>query len=138
MTTSQKAACVTKRLLNIRRISFADVNALSELAKAKFPSAVVPSWQRSRRIAERLVTIRGRLLMAFLCMTLITVGLGAYAAKNIAEGARLAVETFDHSLQSISFARAAAVDFATMEGLAARRRLRSAEGNPARTLITHR
>lgn len=61
--------------------------------------------------------------MAFLCMTLITVGLGAYAAKNIAEGARLVVETFDHSLQSISFARAAAVDFATMEGLAARRRL---------------
>ena len=61
--------------------------------------------------------------MAFLCMTVITAALGAYAVRSIAEGARLVIETFDNSLMSISFARAAAVDFATMEGLAARRRL---------------
>ena len=70
-----------------------------------------------------MVTIRGKLLMAFLCMTVITTELGAYAVHSIAEGARLVIETFDNSLMSISFARAAAVDFATMEGLAARRRL---------------
>ena len=56
-------------------------------------------------------------------MTVITGALGAYAVKNIAEGARLVTETFDNSLMSISFARAAAVDFSEMESLAARRRL---------------
>jgi diguanylate cyclase (GGDEF)-like protein len=61
--------------------------------------------------------------MAFLCMSVITAGLGGYAVHSVAEGARLVAETFDNSLMSISFARAAAVDFATMEGLAARRRL---------------
>ena len=61
--------------------------------------------------------------MAFLCMTVITAALGAYAVHGIATGARLVTETFDNSLMSISFARAAAVDFATIEGLAARRRL---------------
>ena len=91
----------------------------------KLQSAVVPPRGRSQRIADLLVTIRGKLLIAFLCMTLITLALGAYAAKNIAEGARLVIETFDQSLMSISFARAAAVDFAAMEGLAARRQLSS-------------
>jgi diguanylate cyclase (GGDEF)-like protein len=120
---SQKVSCATKGPLNIRSINFADVNSFSENAEPDNPPVFDLSWRRSRRIAERLVSIRGKLLMAFLCTTLITVGLGVYAAKNIAEGARLVVETFDNSLMSISFARAAAVDFATMEGLAARRRL---------------
>jgi PAS domain-containing protein len=71
----------------------------------------------------RLVTIRGKLLMAFLCMTAITAALGAYAVRSVTDGARLVTETFDNSLMSISFARAAAVDFASMEGLAVRRRL---------------
>ena len=81
------------------------------------------AWRTSQRLAARLVTIRGRLLIAFLCMTLITATLGAYAVRSITEGARLVTETFDNSLMSISFARAAAVDFSTMEGLAVRRRL---------------
>ena len=80
-----------------------------------------------RAVIARLVTIRGKLLMAFLCMTIVTGGLGAYAVASIADGARLVIETFDNSLMSISFARAAAVDFATMEGLAARRQIVSDE-----------
>jgi diguanylate cyclase (GGDEF)-like protein len=61
--------------------------------------------------------------MAFLCMTVITAALGTYAVRSIAEGARLVIEMYDNSLMSISFARAAAVDFAAMEGLAARQLL---------------
>ena len=78
--------------------------------------------QVPQRFAARLVTIRGKLWMAFLCMTVITTALGVYAVHSVAEGARLVTEIFDKSLMSISFARAASVDFASMEGLAARRR----------------
>ena len=99
------------------------MTAFSASAGRKVKLVPALAWRTSRRIAGRLVTIRGKLLMAFLCMTVITAALGAYAAVNIAEGARLVIETFDNSLMSISFARAAAVDFAAMEGLAARRRL---------------
>ena len=90
--------------------------------------ASASAWRQCRRAAARLVTIRGRLLLAFLCMTAINAALGAYAVHSVAEGARLVTETFDNSLMSISFACAAAFDFASIEGLAARRRL---EPDPA-------
>jgi diguanylate cyclase (GGDEF)-like protein len=90
----------------------------------RIPGRVLASAWRSARVgAARLITIRGKLLIAFMCMTVITAALGAYAVRSISEGARLVIETFDHSLVSTSFARAAAVDFAKMEGLASRRRL---------------
>ena len=64
-----------------------------------------------------LVTIRGKILLALLVMSAITGGLGLYATLSIRQAAGLVVETFDRSLMSISFARAAAADFASMQAL---------------------
>ncbi len=66
------------------------------------------------------LTIRCKILLAFLCMGGITAGLGAYAVFNIAAVGRLTEQTFDGALMSISYARAASADFAGIEAVTAR------------------
>src|SRR5438477_1268927 len=66
------------------------------------------------RAASLGMTIRGRILIAFLIMTVITGGLGIYATFGIRHAGILVDKTFDESLMSINYARAAAADFAGM------------------------
>src|SRR5215469_1688927 len=67
------------------------------------------------------MTIRGRILIAFLIMTVITGGLGIYATFGIRHAGILVDKTFDESLMSINYARAAAADFAGMRAAFMRR-----------------
>jgi diguanylate cyclase (GGDEF)-like protein/PAS domain S-box-containing protein len=70
-------------------------------------------------------TIRGRILVAFLIMSVITAALGGYAARGISHAGVLVARTFDESLMSINYARAVAADFAAMEAAFARRQIAS-------------
>ena len=72
------------------------------------------------RMAAFGVTIRGRILIAFLVMSMITAALGGYATFGIKDAATLVDKTYDHSLMSINYARAAATDFASMRAAFAR------------------
>ncbi len=67
------------------------------------------------------MTIRGRILVAFLIMSVITAAFGAYATMGISNAGLLVDKTFDESLMSINYARAAATDFAAMRAAFARR-----------------
>jgi diguanylate cyclase (GGDEF)-like protein/PAS domain S-box-containing protein len=67
------------------------------------------------------MTIRGRILVAFLVMSMITAALGGYATFGIQDAGILVDKTFDESLMSINYARAAANDFAAMRAAFARR-----------------
>ncbi|HEX8827023.1 MAG TPA: HAMP domain-containing protein, partial [Xanthobacteraceae bacterium] len=66
------------------------------------------------------MTIRGRILIAFLVMSVITATLSAYATLGITHAGTLVDQTFDESLMSINYARAAAADFAGMRAAFAR------------------
>ena len=66
------------------------------------------------------LTIRCKILLAFLCMGGVTAGLGAYAVFNIAVVGHLTEQTFDGALMSISYARAASADFTGIEAATAR------------------
>jgi diguanylate cyclase (GGDEF)-like protein len=72
-------------------------------------------------------TIRGRILLAFLVMSIITGALGGYAAISIEQAGVFVAKTFDESLMSINYARAASADFASMQAAVARRWLASDE-----------
>jgi diguanylate cyclase (GGDEF)-like protein len=67
------------------------------------------------------MTIRGRILVAFLIMSVITAAVGGYAVMGIKNAGVLVDRTFDESLMSINYARAAASDFAAMRAAFARR-----------------
>ena len=78
-------------------------------------------WQRGlSRAASFGMTIRGRILVAFLIMSMITAALGGYATFGIKDAGILVDKTFDESLMSINYARAAAADFAAMRAAFAR------------------
>jgi diguanylate cyclase (GGDEF)-like protein/PAS domain S-box-containing protein len=78
-------------------------------------------WRRAAApVAALCLTIRGRILVAFLIMSVITAGLGAYAIMGIKNAGVLVDKTFDESLMSINYARAAAADFAAMRAAFAR------------------
>jgi diguanylate cyclase (GGDEF)-like protein len=66
-------------------------------------------------------TIRGRILLAFFAVNVITAALGGYAVLVLKEAGVLVAKTYDESLMSINYARAASADFATMEATLARR-----------------
>src|SRR6202163_3863613 len=79
-------------------------------------------WSRAVvRATSRIRTIRGRILIAFLIMSVITAALGGYAARGISRAGVLVARTFDESLMSINYARAASADFAAMRAAFARR-----------------
>ncbi|HUD85576.1 MAG TPA: EAL domain-containing protein [Xanthobacteraceae bacterium] len=79
-------------------------------------------WQRGvARATSLCMTIRGRILVAFLIMCVITAALGAYTTMGVRNAGLLVDKTFDESLMSINYARAAATDFAAMRAAFARR-----------------
>ena len=65
-------------------------------------------------------TIQVKILLAFLTTSTITVILGCYSVATIGHSGDLVAETFDRSLMSINYARAAAADFAGMQAAHAR------------------
>jgi diguanylate cyclase (GGDEF)-like protein/PAS domain S-box-containing protein len=78
-------------------------------------------WRRgAARVGLFFMTIRGRILIAFLVMSTITAALGYYATLGIKDAGVLVDKTFDESLMSINYARAAATDFAAMRAAFAR------------------
>jgi diguanylate cyclase (GGDEF)-like protein/PAS domain S-box-containing protein len=82
---------------------------------ALLQSALASSWRDTvARAASLCMTIRGRILVAFLFMSVITAALGIYATFGIRHAGVLVDKTFDESLMSINYARAAAADFAAM------------------------
>jgi diguanylate cyclase (GGDEF)-like protein len=92
------------------------------------PGVILPlrtAMQRLRPALGRLAllpgTIRGRILFAFLFMSIITAALGGYASIGIKRAGVLVAKTFDESLMSINYARAAAADFSEMQAAFARR-----------------
>ena len=78
--------------------------------------------------ARAFATIRGRILIAFLAMSVITGAVGAYAALGMRHAGTLVARTFDESLISINYARAAAADFAAMQTAFTRRSVASDPG----------
>ncbi|WP_245516703.1 EAL domain-containing protein [Methylobacterium segetis] len=74
-------------------------------------------------MSAEVATIRGRIFVAFLIMSLITGALGLYATLGIRKAGDLVQRTYDQSLMSINYARAAAADFAKMRAAFARRSL---------------
>jgi diguanylate cyclase (GGDEF)-like protein len=76
--------------------------------------------QRISRVTSYLVTIRGRITTAFLIFSVIIAALGSYATMGIKDSGALVDKTFDGSLMSINYARAAAADFAAMRAAFAR------------------
>ena len=94
------------------------------MRRGRFASLLLNLASRWRRAVARAtalgMTIRGRILIAFLIMSVITAALGAYATLGIRNAGVLVDKTFDKSLMSINYARAAAADFAAMRAAFAR------------------
>src|SRR5262249_51067408 len=91
-----------------------DTTALNPESDRSVPSLA------ARAIAF-LATIRGRILIAFLLMSIITGALGIYAAIGMGRAGVLVSKTFDESLMSINYARAASANFAAMRAAFTRR-----------------
>ncbi len=92
------------------------------------PGVILPlraTLQRTLPAVTRLAllpgTIRGRIFFAFVFMSIITAALGGYAAMQIERAGVLVAKTFDESLMSINYARAADADFSEMQAAFARR-----------------
>ena len=85
----------------------------------------------SRALAA-ITTIRGRIWLAFFSVALITTSLGVYASFGIERAGVLVEKTYNQSLMSISYARAASADFSAMQAQFARRA--SAKDDVAREL----
>src|ERR1700686_1365879 len=66
-------------------------------------------------------TIRTQIFMVCLAISTITAALGGYATLGIRHAGDLVVKTFDESLMSINYARAAAADFSAMRATFLRR-----------------
>src|SRR5215217_4590307 len=73
------------------------------------------------RLAAIRGTIRTQILSACLAISMITAALGGYATLGIRHAGDLVVKTFDESLMSINYARAAAADFSAMRAAFSRR-----------------
>jgi diguanylate cyclase (GGDEF)-like protein len=85
------------------------------MQRKQVTARLISAWHDTvARAASLCMTIRGRILIAFLIMTVITGALGIYATFGIRHAGILVDKTFDESLMSINYARAAAADFAAM------------------------
>lgn len=85
-----------------------------------FSDAASPWRGGVSRTSSFFMTIRGRILVAFLVMSMITAALGGYATFGIKDAGILVDKTFDESLMSINYSRASANDFAAMRAAFAR------------------
>jgi diguanylate cyclase (GGDEF)-like protein len=75
----------------------------------------------ARGLSGFFTTVRGRIFVAFLSMSLLSGALGLYAVIAISHIGTLVNRTYDESLMSINYARATAADFAKMRTAFARR-----------------
>ena len=75
------------------------------------------------RLGLMLNTIRSQILLAFLAMGLVTAALGLNAVHTLRNEVGLIDRTYDQSLMSINYARAAAADFNGLQASLARRLL---------------
>ena len=73
------------------------------------------------RLGPTTGSIRTQILIFCLAMSVIVVALGAYAALGIRHAGDLVARTFDESLMSINYARAAGADFAAMRVVSSQR-----------------
>jgi signal transduction histidine kinase/HAMP domain-containing protein len=60
-------------------------------------------------------SLRAKIFVAFIAMSAVTAGLGAYCLFEIEFAGKVVVDTYDKPLQSINFARSAAADFARLQ-----------------------
>jgi len=72
-------------------------------------------------LQRRSGTIRSQIFLAFLAIGAITATLGGYATFSIRSAGTLVTKTFDETLMSINYARAAAADFAAVQATFLRR-----------------
>lgn len=75
----------------------------------------MPPFGRRRINRPIQLTIRASIFLGFALMCAFTAGLGYASALMIRRSAALVVGTFDRSLMSIDYARAAAADFSAMQ-----------------------
>lgn len=79
---------------------------------------VLEAFQSVTACFSRFVSARGSIRIAILCfclaMSAIAVSLGGYSVLGIRHAGDLVARTFDESLMSINYARAAGADFAAM------------------------
>lgn len=90
------------------------------------PKAVVETFRSIIARLSRLVargSIRTGILIFCLAMSAIAAALGGYASLGIRHAGDLVAKTFDESLMSINYARAAGADFAAMRVASAQRLL---------------
>ncbi|MBY0380432.1 MAG: EAL domain-containing protein [Xanthobacteraceae bacterium] len=83
-------------------------------------SALRIAVRRLGRFIPSEGTIRTQILICCLLMSTITAALGVYATIGIRHAGDLVAKTFDESLMSINYARAAAADFESMRVAASR------------------
>jgi signal transduction histidine kinase len=72
---------------------------------------MAPTWF-SRQF---FLTIRGKIMLAFTVMAMITAALGMYAVRSVVESGHLVVRIYDKPLMAISYARLAQADFNALE-----------------------
>src|SRR3954471_17092330 len=78
---------------------------------------------RLPRLLEARGSIRTGIMIFCLAMSAIAAALGGYATLGIRHAGDLVAKTFDESLMSINYARAAGADFAAMRVASAQRLL---------------
>ncbi len=61
------------------------------------------------------MTIRGKIMLAFIALAMITGALGLHAVRSVIESGRLVVQTYDKPLMAISHAYRARADFNALE-----------------------
>src|SRR5271163_2544478 len=74
-------------------------------------------------------SIGTKIFGAFLAMSIIIAGLGAYGYSMLQASGDIVADTYDHPMMAINFARAASVDFLQMENDT----LRAAQSSPAQS-----
>ncbi|MEN3349826.1 MAG: hypothetical protein V7632_3461 [Bradyrhizobium sp.] len=82
--------------------------------KMKSVAAAQLATRRLSRLALTTGSIRTQILIFCLVMSAIAVALGGYSTLGIRHAGDLVTRTFDESLMSINYARAAGADFAAM------------------------
>ena len=78
------------------------------------------NWTPPSTVLARIGSIKARVLIAFLAMSVITGALGSYAMLNLGNAGLLVARTFDQSLMGINYARAASADFSAIQATFAR------------------
>ncbi|MGY4574040.1 EAL domain-containing protein [Bradyrhizobium pachyrhizi] len=91
--------------------------------KVKSGAAFRFATGRLSRLALTKGSIRSQILIFCLAMSAVAVALGGYSILGIRHAGDLVAKTFDESLMSINYARAAGADFATMRVASSQRLL---------------